>query len=61
MVIPTPFLDQPLDHEVDAPASFFVDLVDNRKNFFLLGPGDQAFTSVMNGSKCYTRNAPGGR
>lgn len=58
LVIPTPLLYQPFNHKIDAPAGLFVDLVNDREDLFLLGPRNKAFTSVMNGTKCYTCNTP---
>lgn len=48
LVVPAPLLNQPVNHEVDAPASLFVDLVDDGENFFLLGTGDKTFPCVVN-------------
>ena len=60
LIVPAPFLDQTLDDEVDAPPGLFMDFINNGKNFFLLGPGDEAFTGMVNGTKCYTCHTPDG-
>ena len=58
LVIPTPFLNEVIDDELNTPASLFVDLVDDGENFFLFGSVDETFSSVMDRAESYACNAP---
>ena len=56
LIIPTPCLDKAVNDELYAPASFLMDLIDNRQNFFLLIPSNEAFASVVDRTKSYASN-----
>ena len=53
-----PFLSETIKDEVDAPASFLADFVEDAKDFILFGSIGETFSYRCQGAKGYAGNTP---